>query len=561
MKKTVTVNLNGRVFTMDEDAYHLLDNYLGNLRIYFRKEEDPKEIIADFEARIEELLSEKLQQGKQVITIRDIEEVISLMGNPSDFSTMEDEERKQERDREPYVETKRRLFRNPDDKMLGGVCSGIAAYFGWDVLPVRLIFIVLLFASAGWVTLAYFALWILLPLANTAEEKLQMKGKPITVENIGKTVSSATEPIKQNKGCLNGLLEFFVVLAKICLIGLGLIIGLPLAFALIVTVVVLFATLFGLGSGLLLAPASGWFIWASEPVLATVSLLFVILIPIIVIIYSIIAYFTKRKPLRSGIKWGVFIVWVIAFILFFSSGIKVDRSSWWQLFDEEWVSSKLVEGNNIPADTLITLPLLHSVELDGRLRAHLQIEQRPGEESCLLISGDANLLERINTRINHKGELEIRPKGNYRLRSLEGIKLYLQTPDLNEVEIAGAGHVEFAGAFYSDHLRLEIEGSGSISADSLYLKNLRANCDGSGEMKLAGEARNAQINVNGSGTIDALSLISDTVAVNINGWGEVTCDPQEHLDTSIKGSGKVRYKNEPKSKSTGVIGVSSIKSY
>lgn len=141
MKKTLSVNLGGTVFNIDEDAYRLLDNYLNNLKQHFRKEAGAEEIVDDIERRISELFVEKLTGGKQVITIADVEEVIARMGKPEDMETGEEEETAGQ-DRQAssgpnygYREegkARKRLFRNPDDKILGGVISGMAAYLDAD---------------------------------------------------------------------------------------------------------------------------------------------------------------------------------------------------------------------------------------------------------------------------------------------------------------------------------------------------------------------------------------------------------------------------------------------
>lgn len=100
MKKTLTVNLGGTVFHIDEDAYRLLDNYLCNLRLHFRKQEGAEEIVNDIENRISELFAEKLSAGSQVITIADVEEVIARMGKPEDFGEdTEEEEPKRQPDK------------------------------------------------------------------------------------------------------------------------------------------------------------------------------------------------------------------------------------------------------------------------------------------------------------------------------------------------------------------------------------------------------------------------------------------------------------------------------
>ena len=89
MKKTLTINLGGTVYHIDEDAYHLLDNYLTNLRIHFCREEGAEEIVHDIELRISELFTDRLNEGKQVITIEDVEEIIARMGKPEDLSDEE----------------------------------------------------------------------------------------------------------------------------------------------------------------------------------------------------------------------------------------------------------------------------------------------------------------------------------------------------------------------------------------------------------------------------------------------------------------------------------------
>ena len=150
MKKTLTVNLGGRVFHIDEDAYQLLDKYLSNLRIHFRQEEGSEEIMNDFEMRISELLGERIRLGYEVITLEHVEEVIKRMGKPEEIF---DEEGKQENQREQTEQSgtsherpiKKRLMRDPDNRILGGVAGGLAAYLDWDPTAVRIALFILMF--------------------------------------------------------------------------------------------------------------------------------------------------------------------------------------------------------------------------------------------------------------------------------------------------------------------------------------------------------------------------------------------------------------------------------
>lgn len=211
MKKTLTVNLGGTVFNIDDDAYRLLDNYLSNLKMHFRKEAGADEIVDDIERRISELFAEKLSAGSQVITIADVEEVIARMGKPEDMEMGEESDGSASGS--TYTGSgygsgswsgsgatdsdspRRRLYRNPDDKMLGGVISGLAAYLGWDVTLLRLLLLVILICGYGTLIPVYIVCWLVIPEARTAAEKLSMRGEAVTVENIGKTVTDGFEKV------------------------------------------------------------------------------------------------------------------------------------------------------------------------------------------------------------------------------------------------------------------------------------------------------------------------------------------------------------------------------
>ena len=135
MKKTLTINLGGIVYHIDDDAYRLLDNYLSNLKHYFRKQEGAEEIVDDIEMRIAELFAEKVTEGKQVITVSDVEEIIARVGKPEDFGIADEDTDSQKRTEQAssanqsntQTSAQRRWFRDPDNKLLGGVAAGLAA--------------------------------------------------------------------------------------------------------------------------------------------------------------------------------------------------------------------------------------------------------------------------------------------------------------------------------------------------------------------------------------------------------------------------------------------------
>ncbi len=194
MKKTFTINISGTVFHIEEDAYEVLQKYLINLKNHFGSDEEGKEILSDIEARIAEIFNEKTAEDHKVVTLDSVNEVIEIMGTPEDF--LEEQE-----DEEPaYAETKRkrRLYRDPEHRVLGGVCGGLGAYFDMDPVILRIIFVVLVFITTGAAILAYFILWIAVPKAKTTAQRLEMRGREATVKNIEKSIKEEVDEVKES---------------------------------------------------------------------------------------------------------------------------------------------------------------------------------------------------------------------------------------------------------------------------------------------------------------------------------------------------------------------------
>ena len=198
MKKTVSINLNGLVFYIDEDAYTRLRSYLDKLEAWFRNKDGAAEIIIDIENRIAELFEEKVQPGVGVVTLPMVEEVIKIMGEPEEFEDPDSGfENESTGTTGTYYKAPKRLYRDIDDRVFGGVCSGIAAYFNIDVVLVRVIFGILPFVSVGVIIPVYIVLWIAVPPAVTTAQKLQMRGEPINISNIEKTIKDEYEDVKK----------------------------------------------------------------------------------------------------------------------------------------------------------------------------------------------------------------------------------------------------------------------------------------------------------------------------------------------------------------------------
>ncbi|MFT6245120.1 MAG: phage shock protein PspC (stress-responsive transcriptional regulator) [Salibacteraceae bacterium] len=200
MKKTVSVNIKGTNFLIEEDAYELLQDYLDRLTQALKNDEGNVEIIEDVELRIAEICSSVLSDSKTVIELKDIQDILSALGDPADFVDGDGEQTSESsinsESKPSSSENDRRLFRDGEAATIGGVCAGIANYFGIDVVIIRAIFVVF-FLFAGFGFPLYILLWIIIPKATSTIDKLRMKGQPITVESVKKEINDASENIRK----------------------------------------------------------------------------------------------------------------------------------------------------------------------------------------------------------------------------------------------------------------------------------------------------------------------------------------------------------------------------
>ena len=342
MKKTFTVNLNGIVFHIDEDAYQLLDSYLTNLRIHFSREEGSDEIMSDFEARISELLNERIRLGFNVITIEHVEEVIQRMGKPEELFAGEEKNAGSEfsATTEPTAgasdrKFRKRLMRDPDDKMLGGVASGLAAYFGIDTTLLRLVMILLLIVSMTVpVTIIYIVLWLVLPLARTATDRLVMRGEPVNLENIGRTVTDGFEkasddmrayirtnaPRTQFQKIADFIVSFFAAVFKVGAVLLAILLIPVFIFVLFILLIVVFALIVGGWSAVFsYLPIDSDMYFVSEmpnymAVWGSISGILLLGIPLMALLYRLFRRSLNLGPMAGAVKWILLLVWLASLV-------------------------------------------------------------------------------------------------------------------------------------------------------------------------------------------------------------------------------------------------------
>ncbi|MCV6630879.1 MAG: PspC domain-containing protein [Flavobacteriaceae bacterium] len=195
MNKTVNINLANTFFHIDEDAYLKLQRYLQSIKRSFENTPGEEEIIADIEARIAELFSERKSNDTMVITNSIVEEVINIMGQPEDYAVDEDIFEDEVKPKSASRTKSKKFFRDPDNKYIAGVSAGIGHYLNIDPLWIRILWILVVVSGFGSPIIIYILLWILIPEATTTSEKIAMTGDPVTISNIEKKVKEGLDNV------------------------------------------------------------------------------------------------------------------------------------------------------------------------------------------------------------------------------------------------------------------------------------------------------------------------------------------------------------------------------
>jgi len=198
MNKTVNINLAGTFFHIDEDAYLKLQRYLEAIKRSFTDSQGRSEIISDIEARIAELFAERIQNEKQVVGVKLVDEVITIMGQPEDYLVDDEifEDEPQPRQRQSSKPSKK-LYRDTDNSYIGGVAAGLSHYFGIESIWLRLIWLLLAIGSGGTFIFIYLIFWALVPEASTTAEKLTMSGDAVNISNIEKKIKDGIDTVSE----------------------------------------------------------------------------------------------------------------------------------------------------------------------------------------------------------------------------------------------------------------------------------------------------------------------------------------------------------------------------
>ena len=350
MNKTVTINISGIIFHIEEDAFDKLSKYLSTIKGYFSKADGGNEIMSDIEARIAEMLQSKTSPIKQVVLMSDVDFVMDSMGKPEEFAGEASENATTENTTENHTSTndgepvKKRLYRDEDSKVLGGVCSGIGHYFGIDPVWLR-IALLLMFFFAGTGFLLYIILWIAIPEAKTTAEKLAMKGEKVDINNISKAVKEEAEHLKKRmekygddfknmasdsriapRNTIEKIVDFLGdVLTNIGRVLLK-VIGVFMVFFGIVFFLGLSSSVFGLSFMTDSSNGGDWIdlllLDGKDFYLGVLGLIMFAGVPIIMMIYGGIKILFKIRYSNRWVNLSAGIIWLIGFLMLLYVGIK-----------------------------------------------------------------------------------------------------------------------------------------------------------------------------------------------------------------------------------------------
>jgi len=336
MKKTIKVSLGGLAYNIDEDAFSLLDNYITTLKYRLINDKEGSEIVQDIEERISELFAEKKGTAES-ISIDLVKEVLEILGNPEEIASGTESSAPTS-----TYQSQKRLYRSSEHSYIAGVCSGMGEYFSTDPIVIRIIFLFLTIFH-GFGLLLYLILWIAVPKAITPKQKLEMKGEPINISNIEKTIREGTAQIDRNlkssgiKGFIESivyligriaywLIQFLLVIVKIIaiIIAVVLIVSMLILLFVLVNIIffggLLFHGVFPIINGIPLGEIITSMFEFSTSIWLTIPIFLVIAIPLFVLLYLGIRILFRFKARDRFIGLMAAMVWVLA-IVFLAVGV------------------------------------------------------------------------------------------------------------------------------------------------------------------------------------------------------------------------------------------------
>lgn len=547
MKKTLTINLNNIVFHIDDDAYEMLQTYLKDVEKHL-SEEEKKEVMADIEARIAEIFSESLKRNKTVINIEDVEEIITVLGKPSQYAD-EDEATTEKTTQEQSSGNKnrsRRYYRDPENAVLGGVAAGIAAYLDWDVTWVRIALVILVLIGAGTVIPIYLVVWLIAPKAVTVAHRLEMQGEDVTVENIKSEINNVKNYVESEKfkqsasGFGEKFLEIVRVLVKVFAGFIGAILG-------FVGIVVATALIFVLVS-LLFIPevlngvspelATEWSTMTGDNgVLLFTSLLLVIGAPIFMIIYWAINLLNRRQYENSKTtSLVVLLLWLAGLFMLYSVGAKSIIK--WTNNNRDHFAINWDENREPNVDEIRTYEAFTALDVSD----NIEVELTSDSVKQLVVSAPEKVMSQIKTEVRD-GRLRI-----YTDKFLINYpaKVTVSVDSLYELEASGASKIRTLANLKTTWFKMDLSGASQAKLDIDVSGKTDVELSGASTAELNGTGNYIEVDANGASKLKAEQFKTKNAIVESSGASHVEVYATESVDAEATGAGEIDIAGSPK---------------
>ncbi|MBR1808702.1 MAG: DUF2807 domain-containing protein [Paludibacteraceae bacterium] len=523
MNTTRSINLAGSAFYIDEEAYNTLKSYLQSIEKNLGNQADHNEVMHDIEARIAELFKDMCKKNYvDVVSLDMVRAVMQQLGKPDDFRDTTEESQPAGGNLKQF--TRRKVYRDTEKQMIGGVCAGLGHWLGIDAIWVRIIFLLCLLLWG--VTLpVYIILWIIMPEARTAAQRLDMRGEEPTVENIEKEVQQMREhPQNTGGGCLSTALKIMVW----CIGGFFLLIAVSIFYSLLAGAV----SMLPLGIVGIFFAHGDWQTW-----LLAIMIVLVIGVPVFAIAYVIIKSIRKDERISPHVLWISLVIWLIAAVGSVVLGIYeiVSNNEVQQALMSPEGLSYWDDDDEAGMQNTLKLDGFHSVEANGI--ASVTLTQ--ADEQYVTVSRD--------TATGFKAE--VRDSVLRISTDKRHVSVWVQVPEIKSIVAGSAAKVSTQGIVNCDNLTVDATGASKINM-SVNASQVTVNADGASKISLNGNAERLHLTASGASKVDADDMSVSIANAEAHGASKVELNVSDTLNATASSMSKITYKGMPYVKTT-----------
>lgn len=527
MKKALQISIARTLFTIEDDAYATLEGYLSSVKRHFESSSERDEIVSDIESRIAEQL---LESKEQVITLPTVERIIAQMGSVDDFDDGEEKN-------EARTEARKKLYRSVDDRLIAGVCAGLASYFGFEAIWVRLAFIVLTVLN-GIGILVYGVLWLLIPEAKTASQKLEMKGSPVTLETLSETVSERVAELRSSRA--PKLARIIAIPFRVLGTLIRVVVGLGLTFGAGAGIVgVMIASGFLLSGSTLIAdevPLSA-LLPGAEHWIFLMAATMAIVIPLIFVLLAGVALLTKRSVIIAQAALALLGIWFVSLLVSGFGAARVVTN--YQNF---------VETAPAYQTTSLSIPLEGDFDsLIIERGASVNIVQGTTSVPTLVAEGRAKYVDSYAASIQD-GALTItrKPRTQQGVCMFCGIShptLTLTVPSLESMTIRNGGSARSSDFPASGEFALTLS-DGATADLTLNVRNLIASLKGGAYLSVDGTAQDADLTLSDGAVLRGRDFAIENATITGTRGTYAEIQVSGTLDASAENGSTIRYSGE-----------------